>query len=37
MECRDGVTGYYWMELSDGLIIEGGFNGTNCEAEPVCG
>ena len=30
-------TGYYWMELSDGLIIEGGFNGTNCDAELICG
>ena len=30
-------TGYYWMEFDDGFIIEGGFSGTNCDAELVCG
>ena len=30
-------TGYYWMELESGLIIEGGFNGSYCEVETFCG
>jgi hypothetical protein len=30
-------TGYYWMEFIDGFIIEGGFNGTHCDAELICG
>ena len=30
-------TGYYWMELEDGLIIEGGFNGSYCDIDIQCG
>tara|TARA_B100001093_G_scaffold482896_1_gene514938 strand:- start:4 stop:471 length:468 start_codon:yes stop_codon:yes gene_type:complete len=30
-------TGYYWMELEGGLIIEGGFNGSYCDIDTQCG
>ena len=30
-------TGYYWMELESGLIIEGGFNGAYCDVDTQCG
>ena len=30
-------SGYYWVELSNGLIIEGFFDGIFCESDILCG
>ena len=30
-------TGYYWMELTSGLLIEGSFSGAHCGGNPGCG
>ena len=38
-EWQEGTefTGFYWVELEDGLIIEGGFEGVFCGGEAFCG
>ena len=36
---QDGIefSGFYWIELEDGLIIQGGFEGVHCGGEIFCG